>query len=308
MRIGYAGSSSYRAVIEHTKTLTLGINEDSEAVIVESVDMLGPPDLPVINSCPAVAAMEKIPESKEQFNRLYNIKPGYAKSYLYGFVGSTDTSDLLELTYSTRFLTGGIGSQIGFVQGTGIACDSDVHMAIPALPVLLEGIRELGYRGEITIGITPSFDICDVMFGHFIGGFILYNELARSSIQDSYEFCVDVGEATRLHSKGISVCTLLSYPPFPHDTTIGTSIKAPSAADKHLYRVNRGACEVAYSAAWGQDIFEAKRRCRKTIENCAAYNKDIQHRIDYGYEQEFVVNHERWLSFGGTEKGAKKSR
>lgn len=308
MRIGYAGANSYRAVIEHTKTITLGINEDSEAAIMEDATMVGPEDLPIINSCPAVAAILTIPDSLRKFNKVYDIQPGYAKTYLYGFIGPREVSDLLEMTFTTRFLTGDVGPQVGFVQGTGIACSNDVFLAIPALPSIIEGLQALDYRGEITLGITPDFRVCDIMFGHFTGGFVLYNELARNNIQDSYEFCVDVGGPTKLHQKAISVCTLLSYPKFPHDLTVGVSIKAPSSADKHLYRMNQGETEVAYSAAWGGDIFEAKRRCRKTIDNCAGYNKDIQHRIDYGYEQEFVLNHERWLQFGGTEKRVKKSR
>lgn len=303
MNIAYAGGCNYRAVLEHTRNTTLNVNEDAEAVIVESALMEGPPDLPVINTSDGVRSMMVSGSYAAEFQSLYNIHPGYPATYLYGFLGPTGLSDMLEMTHSTRILTGEIGPQVGFAQGTGIACEDDITMAIPDLSSLVEGLIAMEYRGEITIGITKGYGICELRFGHFTGGFSLYNELTSNNIQDSYEWCLGVGDAAQLHTNGLSVCTLISHGPYPHDLTAFSSVKAPSGAEKHLYRVCHDKAEVAYAAAWGKDIFEAKRRCRKTLENCAQYDKEVQYRIDYGYKDLFVLNNDKYLIFGGVERG-----
>jgi hypothetical protein len=279
MNIGYAGTANYRAVIEHTRDVTLNVNEDAQAVIVESALMAGPTDLPVINTSPCVRGLMVDDECARGFKELYNIHDGYPATYLYGFIGPSGVSDLIELTHSTRFLTGEIGPQLGFAQGTAIACDDHTTMA------------------------TKGFGICEVRFGHFTGGFCLYNELTSNNIQDSYEWCIGRGEPATLHTNGLSVCTLISHGPYPHDLAVHSAVKAPSGAEKHLYRVCHDKAEVAYAGAWGKDIFEAKRRCRKTLENCAQYDKAVQYRIDYGYKDLFVLNQDRYIDFGGVERG-----
>jgi hypothetical protein len=311
MNIGYMGDSAYRTVIEHCNSVTLGINEDTEAVIVEHAAILPPKDLPVLNTCPAVYKLATHPELQESFNAVHNIVEAYPTSYLYGFIGPEGLSDVIEMTASTRFLTGEIGPQLGFVQGTGLKCTENVNMAIPDLPLLIDSLVTMKYRGEIAIGITQGFQVCSVQFGHFTGGFALYTELSKDSPQAMYEWCLGVGVGSKLAQDSVAVVTLLSYPPFPYSSDVGFSIKAPSGAEKHLYRVSQGKAEIAYSAAWGVEAYEAKRRCRKTIDNCRNYNKDIQYRIDYGCKEQFVIDygckeqfvlsHKTWLALGGTE-------
>lgn len=299
MKIGYAGHSSYRAVIEHTKDVTLGVTEEVRAVMVEHASMEGPDDLPTINTSMPVRVLLSSDELRDQFYELYNIKAGYPATYLYCFVSESGVSDIMEMSYSTRFLTGDIGPQIGFVQGTGIACEDDVFLAVPGLKDLLDGVREMEYYGEVAIGLKEDFSMCDILFGHFTGAYALYNELSHSNMCNTLAWCAGRGEPVKLHDSGVAVFTLLSYPPYPHNLDVGFSIKAPPAAEKHLYRFNVGQAEVAYSAAWGKDIYETKRRCRKTVDNCANYNQDIQHRVDYGCRAQFVVNQEKWTNFGG---------
>ena len=304
MNIGYLGESAYRTVIEHSK-ITLGINEDTEAVVVESSLMEGPPDLPAINTAPGIRALASSKELQDEFNIIHNIAVGYPATYLYGFIGEAGLSDMLEMTHSTRFLTGEIGSQVEFCQGTGMKCTEDLTQALPDLSELVDTLVDIGYRGEVAIGLLRDYRICSVQLGHFVGGFALYTELSIVGAQANYEWCLGVGDGGRVFTEGVAVTTLLSYPPYPHDLTVGFSIKAPVGAEKHLYRISHGAAEVAYISSWGKDIFEAKRRCRKTIDNCTAYNKDIQHRIDYGYGESFVLSNDRWLAFGGTEPRVK---
>lgn len=301
MNIAYIGDSAYRTVIEHSHNITLSINEDTEAVLVESALMEGPPELPVINTCPGVRALGYNKELKQAFDDAYGIATGYPSTFLYGFFSEDGMSEMIEMTFKTRFLTGDIGPVIPFCQGTGLACRENPLYALPKLNSIVEGLKEIGYKGEIAFGVTKEFDICSIFFGHFTLGFTLYTELSRTSPQHNYEWCLGVGDSCRLHQNGIAVATLLSYPPYPYDTNIGTSIKAPSKAEKHLYRFMVGNTELALAATWGEDISEAKRRIRGTIENCKNYNKEIQYRIDYGHKERFVINNDTWLAFGGVE-------
>jgi hypothetical protein len=300
MELAYVGDSAYRLVIEHSKNITLAITESTEAVVVESATIEPPTDLPAINTCPGVRALAINREWEAEFRSIHNVKDAYPATFLYGFISASGLSDMMEMTYSTRFLTGEIGPQVTFSKGTGLKCVEDLGQAVPDLPALVKSLVEIEYRGEIAFGITKDFHICAVRFGNFPLGFALYTEISKFSPQDNYEWCLDVGEAGRLNDS-ISVATLLSYPDYPYDTSTPLSIKAPASAEKHMYRFMVDATEVAYSAAWGEDIMEAKRRCRKTIDNCRNYNKDIQYRIDYGYKESFIISAERWLSLGGIE-------
>jgi hypothetical protein len=304
MNIGYIGGRSYRAIIEHSN-ITLGINEDTEAVILESALMEGPDDLPCINSSRPFLALAGNPEMQKSFNEIHGIVRAYPRSYLYGFISRTGLSDMIEMVCSNRFMSGDIGPQINSVQGCGIKCTEDLSLALPDLSELLDTIIKMEYIGEICFGITSDYKICEVQFGHHTMGMALYNEIASCSLDENYEWCLGCGSGGTLHDNGVSLATLLSYPPYPYSTLSPFSIKAPTGAEKHLYRIAEGSCELAYVGAWGKDIFEAKRRCRKTIDNCKNYNKDIQHRIDYGHKLEFILSHDRWLSFGGTEPRGK---
>jgi len=299
MNIGYIGESSYRAVIEHCKTVTLGINESTEASLVESALITGPSDLPCLNTCQGVRTLSTIPELERAFSEQHGLVEGYPTTYLYGFLAEDGLSDMIEMTHSTRMLTGNVGTQVDFVQGTGLAVVDDLSFAIPQLPALVKSLIDIEYKGEIKFGLTPKYEICTVEFGHSTGGFALYTELLSRNPQEMYEWCLGIGEKPRLFTDGVAVVTMLSYPPFPYDTSVGLSVKAPSGAEKHLYRVAYGKMEVAFAATWGKDIYEAKRRCKKTITNCTAYNKDIQYRIDYGWKEKFVLSQERFEELGG---------
>lgn len=307
MKIGYIGEGAYRTVMEHCKSITLGINEDTEACLVESAQMEGPSDLPCLNTCQGVRTLSNMPELATLFSQQHGLVDAYPTTYLYGFISPDGWSDMIEMTYSTRMLTGDIGVQVDFVQGTGLAVVDDLALAIPQTEGLKQSLVELEYRGEIKLGLTKDYKICSVEFGHSTAGFALYTELLSRNPQEMYEWCLGIGEKPRLFEDGVAVVTMLSYPPFPYDTSVGLSVKAPRGAEKHLYRVAYGKTEVAYASTWGKDIFEAKRRCRKTIDNCRAYNKDIQYRIDYGCGDFFVLSQERYEKMGGNPPRASRS-
>ena len=298
MKLGYLGESEYRTVLEHSKEVSLGITEEVQGVVMERANIEPPPDLPALNTCTGVCALERSESLREEFLHAHSVEIAYPQTYLYGYMGVDGLSPVIELTYSVRFLTGEVGPQVGFVQGAGLLSKINPLDALPEAKDVLDSLRDIGYRGEIALGVSPHFRICEIMFGHFVGGFALFAELCASSVDEVFEWCLRGGKQPVVHDN-VSLVTLLSYPPFPYLGDASISVKAPTGAEKHLYRVLQGNVETAYAAAWGKDVYEGKRRVRKTIENCKAYNKDIQYRIDYGCKQRFLLNGDRWEELGG---------
>ena len=299
MKITYIGENSFPTIMEHTRNMTLNIEEDSQAVVVESPLIKGEVDLPVLNTSNAVRSLIVNDEYAEEFNKLYNIVNGHPDSYIYGFINETGLSRCIEIASSSRFMTGGIGPRIGLVQGAALACKEDIHLALPSLPALIEALVAMEYRGEITLGITNEYQICSLSFGHNTAGLALYTELLRGNIQNTYEWCLGKSDPPALHNNGIALITLVSSPPYPHRLDIKSYVRAPVSAEKHLYRLMIGKCEVAYAGAWGTDLFETKRRVRKTLQNCALYDNDTQYRVDFGVRDKFVLNKDRYITFGG---------
>lgn len=298
MKLAYVGSSAHNAVIKHSLNITLGVREGTEAVIVEQARTEDIWELPTLNTSKAIRAMLEVESIEKEFNELYGIKDCAPTTYLYGFIGEKRTSDFLEMTYSTHFMVGDVGPNVGFVKGTAIPAE-DPLLAVPGLANLIEGLQGMGYRGEITIGINKGFEMCNVLYGTFIGGLALFNELSKGHIQDYYSFCVNDIMPGGLHKRGVAVVNLMSLPAFPMNLHVDEAPQYPPDAEPHLYRVKYQNVEVAYAAAWGTSIHEAKRRCRQTLENCTAVNPTLQYRVDYGHKEDFVINSARWSELGG---------
>lgn len=298
MRIGLIAQGAEKAICEHTKEVVLGIDDLTEAVLVEYPGTYVP-DLPSINTCLAVRNMKAQPKLEEMFQSELGVVNSTIDSFLYGFFNGKNFSDLLEVSYSTRFMAGDIGASIGFVQGTAIPATNEVFAAFPELTQIQTGLNEIEYRGEITLGCTRDFHISDIKFGHQTGLFALFTELSQLAPQANYEWCLGIGHECKVHEDGISVCTLISNPPFPVPTSETVPLIAPVGAEKHLYRVNAMSHEVAYVATWGVDLVEAKRRTRRTIENCVSFNPNLQYRYDYGYKERFVFSQEKYQKLGG---------
>ena len=301
MKFGVIANTSYKTLIEHCRDTSLGITENLDGIIVEDHYQETPPDLPSLNTSPIIRKFYHNPALWEDFKKINNVKEGYPITYLYGFISKSGLANMIEVAYSTRFMTGDIGPQVGFVQGTAVRVD-DYYEALLNLRAIVEVLTELGYSGEIAFGILPSFEVCDIIFGHNPGFFSLYAELLNTNPTEMFTWCLSPNTpCSKVFSNSIAVTTMLSTPPYPHNLDGISYINAPSGAEKHLYRVQYGRAEIAYSAAWGLSIFEAKRRCRATIDNCSAYNKDLQYRIDYGYKSKFLLGQEKYISLGGSE-------
>jgi hypothetical protein len=298
MKIGYIGDSAYRTVLEHTNNITLNINEDTQAVLVEDPSIGGTIDLNVLNTSPAISNIMSDRGNKEKFYALHSIVDAHPVSYISGFMGREELSPMIEVAYSTRMLTGGIGAHAGKVQGTAIPVNMDnLHEAVPGLSILVESLQLLGYRGNIAFGTSSDFRICRLVLGHDTMFFALYNELATKTLDDYYEACL-TGGFPELHMNALAVATLVSSPPYPF-IEMASNIKAPPPAEKHLYREQRGLAEIGFVCCWGLDAHEAKRRVRRTLEKISSYEKEVQYRTDYGWKETFMLSSQRWHDLGG---------
>jgi hypothetical protein len=294
MKVALLASKAPRAILEHTKDVTLGLTADSEGVMVENVLHDIETDLPVINTCIGAKVYNTSQEHRDLFNEQAGIVGGDVVSYLYALLSPTDCSDWMEMSVSGRFMAGDVGADVGFVQGTALPCHSTVYDAFPKLANLVDSLHILGYCGEVVVGVTADFQLADLSFGHCTGAFCLFTELAQQSPQESIEFCFGKRQSALLHPERIAACTMLSYPPYPYTDQTMFSVLAPRTAERHLFRFNVGCCELAYASASGSRIFEVRRRVRRTLDNCKQYNDTLQYRVDYGRSGKFVFCSDRY--------------
>jgi hypothetical protein len=302
MKIGLYANKSPRAILEHTKEVTLGVTIDTEGIMVEDVLHDVPSKLPVINTSVGAKVITSMGENRELFYKELGFVSQAPDSFLYGFLSPDSVSDFMEMQISGKFMTGDVGVDIGFVQGTGVPCSKEVYAAFPKLEGLVDALHVLEYSGEVVIGVTRDFQLCSLTLGHCTGAWSLFTELAQQSPQETLEFCFGKRPSCQLHSDRIAVCTMLSYSPYPYIDTEPFSVLAPRIAERHLYRFNVGNSELAYAAASGCAVFEARRRIRRTTDNCSNYNATLQYRIDYGVRADFVFCQDSYKAFGGRSK------
>ena len=226
MKIGYVGDVSHRTVTHHVKQTTLGMREDRDAYVLERAEINWDTDKPMLNTSEPVRELLASKDLCSKFNKLYMLDNERPTTYLYGFMGEHTTSDLIEVAYSTKFMSGEVGADVGFVQGVGIAA-KEPFQAIPDLSNLVQGLQTMGYRGEFTIGITKYYQLSGLTLGHFTGGFALFLELAKGSMDTYYEFCLSGNEPKGLHTNGVSVCTLMSMGPFPGNVSDESIVEIP---------------------------------------------------------------------------------
>lgn len=301
MKIGILGERSSRAILEHTKDCVLGISDSVDGIMVEKVLMETPEGIPAINTCNGAKILEVDSKIYSSFCSQVGITNTKPDSFLYGFLSPTQESQLIEFVMSDRFMNEDVGPRCGFVQGCALPVGSEVNQAFPKLGLLFDMLHQIQYCGEITIGVNRRYEICSVTFGHCTGAFSLYTELAKQSPQHTLEFAFGKYRKAELHENRVAVTTVLSYPPYPYDGTQPFSIIAPRQAERHLYRFNSGMAELAYAAAAGAQVFEARRRLRRTFVNCKNYQDDLQHRTDAGKFCKFTLAQDQYKEKGGYE-------
>ena len=299
MKIGILANTAPRALLGHMTNAVLGTPSDIEGIVVDHIDMEVPEGIPVVNTCIGARVLEHDDKVRAAFDEEAELSDGTPDAFLYGFVSPTGVSDLMEMTVCNRLMVGGVGPRCGLVQGTALSCSPEVYQAFPQLAGIFDMLHQIQYCGEISIGITRTFEICTINFGHCLGGFALFTEMAKQRPQLTYEFAFGKHDRCELYDERISITTLMSYPNYPYDNSVPFQVMGPNQAERHMYRTTSGACELAYAAASGEQLFEARRRIRRTLQNCRSYNDDLQYRTDAGKFQKFVFNVDKYKEKGG---------
>lgn len=297
MKIGWLGAVATPTIMEHTKTVGQGIMPGCEGVMVEDAMQSTPDDIAVINTCTGIKNFLLHDELRKEFNEQYNIIDHTPHAFLYTFFNGENFGDIIEIAHKTHFMSHDAGPAIGYVQGAAMPCSPDIFAAFPALTQLQNGLVGLHYRGEVSFGITKNFEICNIAFGHFMGGFSLYSEMSTQTAQSNIEFCFGETDVCKVHEKCIAFNTLLSIHPFPSKVKVNTKVQAPAGAEKHLYKQwYTPEQEVALVSCWGITSTEARSRVYRVINSCKQYTPDLQYRSDIGRNCRFVFNQENYLA------------
>jgi len=255
--------------------------------------------LQVMNSSVGVQNYLVNEDLREEVRRTYlRASSDPATSTLYAFYNGKQFSDWLEVSFSRAFMTHEVGPQISYITGAAIPLTTNPKEAILGFGGVEETVDKLHYRGEVLVSITKDFRIANLDFGHFFGHFASYAELSKTSPRDILSFCFGENPVCELHNKAsraICVTNLISKPGFPSaPMAADPHIRAPSDAEKHLWRIQLGMHKPILVATSGNCLGEARNRTHRTIQNCRRYENSLQYRTDYGFRRGFVLETDQY--------------
>tara|TARA_R100000306_G_scaffold20824_1_gene24734 strand:+ start:4829 stop:5737 length:909 start_codon:yes stop_codon:yes gene_type:complete len=256
---------------------------------------------PVANSCTAMLRFSLEPEMLHEYLHALGCSGKDPVSYVYGLFNGKEFSDLIEVSFSGRFMNHEVGPHLGFTCGTAIKISEDFGAAIPQYTNVLESLSSMNYRGEVCFGIAKNFELVNLTFGHFYGHFALFAELALNKVQDILEFIF--GEVITCPLRdGIALGNLVTKYPFPAHGE--GRITAPRNAETHLWRmfypINQ---EKVLVTAHGKTLREAKQRVYRSINNMASYDDTIQYRSDFYRNEDFLLVEEDFKAMLPRESG-----
>lgn len=273
------------AIVSHTTLATIGRTEDTTALLVESPILPIDKSLMMINTSLEIQNYLLNPKLQTTINETlgFTLEPG--DSTIFAFYNGEKFSDWMECCFSGKFMSGNVGPTTGFITGTALRVDCDIKSALPQLERIENFVKETNYRGEVLCTITKDFRISKIGFGHFFGHFALFTEISRlGKVDGILEFLAGIQKELVL-GDAIGIANVVSLQPFPlilPQAKVRT-ILAPQSAEKHLWRVRNESLNFVLVAVRGLSLLEAKKRMRRTMDNMASYNPNIQYRIDYGY-------------------------
>jgi hypothetical protein len=277
--------------MDHTEGNYLGYNHEAGGLFME--DPMTPlmwKDKMYANTCIPVQNLILNKDLREAFNAELGVEVAPAASQLFMLFNGTEFSDILEVSYSDRFMNNEVGPKLGFITGVGLKVPDDINDSVPQLRKLKEMLKLMNYRGEVAIGLSERFTVTGVHFGHLYGHWALFSEICKNSVQDMLDFIFGTFPKIELHDS-LAIGNVVSQPPFPNVIdNVNGSIHAPKDAEKHLWRVILGgSLEIALVAIHGTYLGEARKRIRRTLNNMLRYSDTLQYRTDYGYNATFVV-------------------
>jgi len=289
-------SGEAKPIIDHTEGNFLGYNFEAKGVFVE--DALTPMDWegkPYVNTCIGVQNLIMNQELRKAFHESLAFENTASVSTLFSLFNGTEFSDFIEVSFSDRFMNNEVGPKLGFMTGVALKVDGDPYEAIPQLSRVKKALTDLGYKGEVALGVSERFTLTGIHFGHLYGHFAMYAEICQNSVQDMLDYMF--GECPKIELyDSLAVGNVISQPPFPSivNNTNG-QIRADRGAEKHLWRVILGGMvEIVLHTVHGTYMGEARKRLRRTIEKMLSYSDILQYRTDFGYGGKFILCKEKY--------------
>jgi hypothetical protein len=279
------------SVVGHGTMATVGRTEDTTALMLESPLLPLDENLLMINGSIEIQNYLLNPNIHKAINEQLGITGEPGCSSLYGFWNGEKFSDWLEVCFSLKLMSGNVGVEAGFTTGTALRVDCEAKLALPQIELIEKFLKETSYKGEVLLTITKDFKVTRLGFGHFYGHFGLYTELSRlGKVDGILEFLGGI-QPELILGDALGIGNIVSLPPFPWKIPQVKSrvILAPQSAEKHLWRIRNEQLQFVYVTVRGLSLIEAKRRMRRTMDNMASYNPDIQYRIDYGHSTSSFV-------------------
>jgi len=217
---------------------------------------------------------------------------------LYALFNGERFSDWLEISHSTKLMSGNVGPSVGLSAAVGIRVAASLSDAVQNFSQLAPALRSLGYRGEVLCGLSRNFNITGINFGHFPAQFGTFNESCKQTTQECLDFIFGHFPECVLYP-AVTITNLISKSPFPFMVTKSeTKIVAPKAAEKHLWRVLlKNGSEIVYVTVHGKCCLQARNRFKATARNMKKYDPEIQYRNDVGFHQKFVLSEDQYQEF-----------
>ncbi len=297
MKVGIVTEGEAKAILDHTEGNFIGVTPGINAVLCCNPLTNVETNYPVANAGIKVANLLVNRDLRERFNELLGFEAVTPVSSLYSFFNGESFSDWIEVSYSTKLLSGNVGPNVAFSTGVGMKPKASVEEAVPTIRKLKDALKELDYIGEVYCGLAPDFVVTNVLFGHFPGHFAMYNEICKEPTQGVLDFIFGQHGQCELYDS-VCVSNLVYQHPFPLNIPIGgRAISAPKGAEVHLWRQAVVNNEIVLITVYGSYIGEARKRIIRTLENLRHYDDNLMYRTDYGYGKQFVLAQEQYEKF-----------
>lgn len=288
------------AVLDHSDNCSEGVQNDSEAIFVDSPLCDVPSELPIANTSIGVKNVILNADLRhELLNRHLGITHLPMKSCLYALFNGKEFSDWMEICYTRRFMNSEIGPDVGFSSGVGMRIDQDVCNAVTNMSKLKEIVAALNYRGEVCCGLAEDGGITGVSFGHVWGMYGMFQELCQQSVDQDVDKTMEFifgEELTCTLYDSICVSNIVSKHPFPLITNTHTGyLRTPKYSNNHVWRVGLGSTvEIVMLTSSGVSLKEARRRVHRSQNNMRKYDDFIQYRTDFGFSENFIIMRDKY--------------
>lgn len=297
MKIGVIPSQgTIYGLIDHLNNVQLG-DTDVDALMVEHVQTPLVDGKSYINTSRGLQTFLVVDAVREPYLKALDYTPRAKEvSALYCLFNGKDFSDWLELSYSKRLMNNDVGPEFSFITGVGLKPNCVVEEAVKGIDALKQLLLDTEYKGEVYIGITKDYKICNIKFGHLYSCFAMFYEICENKRCDGVlGFLLGDTNECKL-SDHIVVSNIISKAPFPYMQKKTSSYTLPNIteASKQTWNISNKLCTYALIVSKGEYLSEARRRLRRTLYNMAKYDTELQYRTDYGLRREFVLSRERY--------------